>query len=96
MYAKIALVSLVVAVVFAAPTPGGGGHHKHVTIHVPYKVHTVHHHHVSKVPVPVHVVKEVPVIKEIKVLKLKNLLVQLIARSLKLYELSIKFITGLN
>ncbi|XP_072930946.1 uncharacterized protein [Epargyreus clarus] len=69
MYAKLALVSLLVAVVIAAPTPGGFGGHKHVTIHVPYKVHTIHHHHVSKVHIPVHVpvVKEVPVIKEVPV-----------------------------
>ncbi|KAF9797258.1 hypothetical protein SFRURICE_006240 [Spodoptera frugiperda] len=66
-----ALISLLVAVVVASPTPGGGGHHKHVTIHVPYKVHTIHHHHVSKVHVPVHVpvVKEVPVIKEVPIIQ---------------------------
>ncbi|XP_063838053.1 uncharacterized protein LOC135087145 [Ostrinia nubilalis] len=71
MYAKLALVAVLVAVVVASPTPGGGGHHKHVTIHVPYKVHTIHHHHVSKVHVPVHVpvVKEVQVIKEVPVVK---------------------------
>lgn len=40
---------------------------KHVTIHVPYKVHTVHHHHVKKVKVPV--VKEVEVVKEVPVVK---------------------------
>ncbi|XP_021207995.2 uncharacterized protein LOC101743858 isoform X4 [Bombyx mori] len=65
------LISLVVAVVVASPTPGGGGGHKHVTIHVPYKIHTIHHHHVSKVHVPVHVpvIKEVQVIKEVPIIK---------------------------
>ncbi|KAH0535622.1 hypothetical protein KQX54_017730 [Cotesia glomerata] len=48
----------VVAVSFAAP---GYDHHKHVVIHVPYKVHTVHHHHVKKVPYPVHHVEKVHV-----------------------------------
>lgn len=38
---------------------------EHHTIHVPYKVHTVHHHHVQKVAVPV--VKHVPVYKEVHV-----------------------------
>lgn len=36
---------------------------EHHTIHVPYKVHTIHHHHVQKVPVIKQVVKEVPVEK---------------------------------
>ncbi|XP_050684272.1 uncharacterized protein LOC126979100 [Leptidea sinapis] len=70
MYAKLALFTMLVVSVVAVPTPGGfGGGHKHVTIHVPYKVHTIHHHHVSKVPVPVHIVKEVPVYKEVPIYK---------------------------
>ncbi|XP_045784293.1 uncharacterized protein LOC123880296 [Maniola jurtina] len=70
MYANLALVAIMVAAVVAIPTPGGHGHKK-VIIHVPYKVHTIHHHHVSKVPYPVHVpvVKEVQVIKEVPVVK---------------------------
>ncbi|XP_013115367.1 uncharacterized protein LOC106092953 isoform X1 [Stomoxys calcitrans] len=48
----------------ACGSPGGFfGKHEHHTIHVPYKVHTVHHHHVQKVPVIKEVVKEVPVEK---------------------------------
>lgn len=38
---------------------------EHHTIHVPYKVHTIHHHHVKKVPVYKEIVKEVPVVKEV-------------------------------
>ncbi|KAL7302384.1 hypothetical protein TKK_0005043 [Trichogramma kaykai] len=50
-----------------------GDHHEHVRIHVPYKIHTVHHHHVKtvhipvtkiekvQVPVPVHHVKKIEV-----------------------------------
>lgn len=30
-------------------------------IHVPYHVHTVHHHHVKKIPYPVHHVEKVHV-----------------------------------
>lgn len=45
---------------------GGGGHSSHyVKIEVPYKIHTVHHHHTEKFPVIKKI--EVPVIKEIKV-----------------------------
>ncbi|KAH8261527.1 hypothetical protein KR044_010582, partial [Drosophila immigrans] len=53
------------AVAYSAPSPGFFGKHEHHTIHVPYKVHTVHHHHVQKVAVPV--VKHVPVYKEVHV-----------------------------
>lgn len=44
---------------------GGGSHHETVKIEVPYKIHTIHHHHTEKFPVYKKV--EVPVIKEIKV-----------------------------
>ncbi|KAG5861985.1 hypothetical protein JTB14_010401 [Gonioctena quinquepunctata] len=37
---------------------------EHVVIHVPYHVHTVHHHHVKKVHVPVPVVKKVYIHEE--------------------------------
>ncbi|XP_034941964.1 uncharacterized protein [Chelonus insularis] len=50
----------VLAIAWASPVPGYD-HHKHVVIHVPYKVHTVHHHHVKKVPYPVHHVEKVHV-----------------------------------
>lgn len=48
---------------------------EHYKIHVPYKVHTVHHHHVEKVPIYKEIIKEVPkeiikeVIKEVPVVK---------------------------
>ncbi|KAK9686413.1 hypothetical protein QE152_g37209 [Popillia japonica] len=41
--------------------------YEHHVIHVPYNVHTVHHHHVKKVVVPVPIVKKVvvaPIIHE--------------------------------
>jgi hypothetical protein len=46
---------------------GGGGDdgHKSINVDIPYKIHTVHHHHVQKFPVYKKI--EVPVIKEIKV-----------------------------
>ncbi|CAG9807904.1 unnamed protein product [Chironomus riparius] len=44
---------------------GGGTHHQTVKIEVPYKIHTVHHHHTEKYPVYKKV--EVPVVKEVKV-----------------------------
>jgi hypothetical protein len=40
-------------------------HHQTVKIEVPYKIHTVHHHHTEKFPVYKKI--EVPVVKEIKV-----------------------------
>ena len=42
---------------------------KHVIVHVPYNVHTIHHHHVEKVPIykEIPVVKHVPVYKEVHV-----------------------------
>lgn len=50
--------------VLSAPGGGGGGH-KTIKIEVPYKIHTVHHHHTEKFPVYKKI--EVPVIKEVKV-----------------------------
>lgn len=38
---------------------------KHIKINVPYRVHTIHHHHVEKVPVYKKI--EIPVVKEVKV-----------------------------
>ncbi|XP_012229624.1 uncharacterized protein [Linepithema humile] len=52
------LVFGIMAVALASPVPG---HHQHVVIHVPYKVHTIHHTHVKKVHIPVHHVEKVPV-----------------------------------
>ncbi|XP_063540814.1 uncharacterized protein LOC134749724 [Cydia strobilella] len=52
----------------ASPVPEPDpGHRTHIRIHVPYDVHTIHHHHVEKVPIfhEVPVIKEVPVYKEI-------------------------------
>lgn len=37
----------------------------HHTVHVPFKVHTIHHTHIQKVPVYKEIVKEVPVVKEV-------------------------------
>ncbi|GJQ70102.1 hypothetical protein Trydic_g10299 [Trypoxylus dichotomus] len=52
---------VVLAVALGAPTPGGlGGSHEHHIFHVPYNVHTIHHHHVKKIVVPVPIVKKVP------------------------------------
>ncbi|XP_072754123.1 uncharacterized protein [Anoplolepis gracilipes] len=53
------LVFGIMAVALASPLPDH--HHKHVVIHVPYKVHTIHHHHTKKVHIPVHHVEKVPV-----------------------------------
>jgi hypothetical protein len=38
---------------------------KTIKIEVPYKIHTVHHHHTEKVPVIKKI--EIPVLKEVKV-----------------------------
>ncbi|KYN32195.1 hypothetical protein ALC56_13573 [Trachymyrmex septentrionalis] len=54
------LVFGIMAVALASPVPGGH-HHEHHIIHVPYKVHTIHHHHTKKIHVPVHHVEKVPV-----------------------------------
>ncbi|KAG7202322.1 hypothetical protein KM043_018654 [Ampulex compressa] len=59
------LVFGIIAVALSTPVPGYGGHHSHHVIHVPYHVHTVHHHHVKKVPVhhveKVHVPVPIPI-----------------------------------
>jgi hypothetical protein len=63
---SIALLVLVtLSVDQIAAGGGGGGGHKTVKIEIPYKIHTVHHHHTEKFPVYKKV--EVPVVKEIKV-----------------------------
>jgi hypothetical protein len=59
------LVLIALSVEQASAGGGGGGGHKTVKIEIPYKIHTVHHHHTEKFPVYKKV--EVPVIKEIKV-----------------------------
>ncbi|XP_046811295.1 uncharacterized protein DDB_G0272718 [Lucilia cuprina] len=61
----IVLLAAMLALAYSAPSPGFFGKHEHHTIHVPYNVHTIHHHHVKKVPIYKEVVKEVPVYKEI-------------------------------
>ena len=47
---------------------------EHVIIHVPYNIHTVHHHHVEKVPIYKHieVIKHVPIYKEVHVPVIKE------------------------
>uniref|UniRef100_A0A1B0AFW0 Uncharacterized protein n=1 Tax=Glossina pallidipes TaxID=7398 RepID=A0A1B0AFW0_GLOPL len=59
------ILAVVIAVSYASPKPGYYGKHEHHTIHVPYNIHTIHHHHVQKVPVYKHIIKEVPVIKQV-------------------------------
>jgi hypothetical protein len=61
--ALLVLVTLLVDEIAAGG--GGGGGHKTVKIEIPYKIHTVHHHHTEKFPVYKKV--EVPVVKEVKV-----------------------------
>ncbi|GLV33847.1 hypothetical protein CBL_11269 [Carabus blaptoides fortunei] len=67
-FVKCALLFVALFAMAAAspvPEPGFfGPKHEHVVIHVPYNVHTVHHHHVHKVSVPIvkEVIKEVPVL----------------------------------
>lgn len=46
-------------------------HHETVKIEIPYKIHTIHHHHTEKFPVYKKV--EVPVVKEIKGKKIISL-----------------------
>ncbi|CAD7076602.1 unnamed protein product [Hermetia illucens] len=60
----IVFLACFVCIGYSAPT-FFGGKNEHFVIHVPYKVHTVHHHHVEKVPI----YKEVPVIKHVPVYK---------------------------
>ncbi|KAL9915557.1 uncharacterized protein LOC119637034 isoform X2 [Glossina fuscipes] len=61
----LVILAVVIAVAYASPKPGYYGKHEHHTIHVPYNIHTIHHHHVQKVPVYKHIIKEVPVIKQV-------------------------------
>ncbi|XP_054739686.1 histidine-rich glycoprotein [Anastrepha obliqua] len=64
----LVIFSALFALAYSAPHPGFfGGKHEHHTIHVPYHVHTIHHHHIKKVHVPV--VKEVEVIKHVPIYK---------------------------
>ncbi|CAO1364904.1 unnamed protein product [Diamesa serratosioi] len=67
---NITLIACLVLVACISPVfcgGGGGGDqdHKSLSVNVPYHVHTIHHHHISKYPVYKKI--EVPVIKEIKV-----------------------------
>ncbi|CRL00264.1 CLUMA_CG013537, isoform A [Clunio marinus] len=64
--ASIAVLVLITISADPAHCGGGGdGGHKTVKIEVPYKIHTIHHHHTEKFPVYKKI--EVPVIKEVKV-----------------------------
>ncbi|KAH1004160.1 hypothetical protein HUJ04_003957 [Dendroctonus ponderosae] len=56
----VVMLSVILGLACAAP---GYSSHKHVKIIVPSYHHTVHHHHIEKVHVPVHV--PVPVVKKI-------------------------------
>ena len=69
VFKVILIFTAMVSLTYGAPKPGFFGKHEHHLIHVPYKVHTVHHHHVQKVPIykEVQVIKHVPVIKEVHV-----------------------------
>lgn len=62
---QIASIAFLVLVTISVVAAGDHGGHKSVEVGIPYKIHTVHHHHVEKFPVYKKV--EVPVIKEIKV-----------------------------
>ncbi|XP_054273932.1 uncharacterized histidine-rich protein DDB_G0274557-like [Macrosteles quadrilineatus] len=44
------LLIAMVGLIFSAPAPDGH-HHKKFIIHVPYKIHTIHHHHIKKIPI---------------------------------------------
>ncbi|CAH4029177.1 unnamed protein product [Pieris brassicae] len=68
MYRYIALILTVLVTLqssTANPVPDPYYHKTNIKIHVPYDVHTVHHHHVQTVPI----VKEVPVLHEVPVIK---------------------------
>jgi len=72
----VVLLAFYLSIASCAPWGHGGGHGggKHVVIHVPYKVHTVHHHHVEKIPIYKHVpvIKHVPVYKTVHVPVIKH------------------------
>ncbi|XP_045778086.1 uncharacterized protein LOC123875989 [Maniola jurtina] len=73
IWAAVVASHLCLASPIADPEPFGlgGGHKTHVKILIPQEVHTVHHHHVEKVPVfhEVPVIKTVPVYHEVPVVK---------------------------
>ncbi|XP_059620303.1 uncharacterized protein LOC132264207 [Phlebotomus argentipes] len=71
----------VLAVIFAlAVVASASQEHVRKIIHVPYKIHTVHHHQIQKVPVPVPVVKEVPVYNTVEVPVVKQVEVPVIQK----------------
>ncbi|KAK9500705.1 hypothetical protein O3M35_001921 [Rhynocoris fuscipes] len=45
------ILSVVCISLLSSAEADGGSHHKKVIIHVPYKIHTIHHHTVKKIPV---------------------------------------------
>uniref|UniRef100_A0A1B0CPW7 Putative repetitive proline-rich cell wall protein n=1 Tax=Lutzomyia longipalpis TaxID=7200 RepID=A0A1B0CPW7_LUTLO len=61
-------VFTVLATLLAVFTVGyASDDHVRKVIHVPYKIHTIHHHKVQKVPVPVPIVKQVPIYQTVEV-----------------------------
>ncbi|GAB0094589.1 hypothetical protein DMENIID0001_099090 [Sergentomyia squamirostris] len=63
--AVIFLLSLVFLV-------SGESQSKRIKVHVPYKVHVIHKHHLRRIPLPVPVVKQVPIYKTIHVPVIKH------------------------
>ncbi|XP_041984896.1 uncharacterized protein LOC121737318 [Aricia agestis] len=70
VWAAVIASHLCAALPFADPEPNPI-HRTHVRIHIPHEVHTVHHHHVEKVPIlhEVPVIKEVPVVHTVPIVK---------------------------
>ncbi|XP_004922398.2 uncharacterized protein LOC101735305 [Bombyx mori] len=73
IFVLAATVAMSLANPLPEPEPFGHGKVTHFRIHVPYEVHTLHHHHthVQKVPIikEVPVIKELPIIREVPVVK---------------------------
>ncbi|KAI8419985.1 hypothetical protein MSG28_008588 [Choristoneura fumiferana] len=69
--AILLVAALACHLVVASPVPEPDPSKTHIKVHLPYNVHTIHHHHVEKVPIfhEVPVIKEVPIIKTVPIYK---------------------------